>query len=174
MCTYVTAHGDATGSGKGPQGWFPLTSLTVYFDHPVHAPADHTMNIDFANPERGAAARVAVELTAETAVTLLQAIAQVLTEVPGQLTGIDTEAARRLLDAAHDLTPTAVVAAARSRAPDWVSPRSRVRVPSDQGFSTPLHSSVMSAISRSRTAMRAHPRARTRTQLVHPQSSCRR
>jgi len=104
MCTYVTAHGEATGSGKGPQGWFGLSSLTVYFDHPVHAPADHTMNIDFANPDRGAAARVAVELTAETAVELVRAVAQVLSEVPGELTGIDPVGARRLLEAARDLT----------------------------------------------------------------------
>jgi hypothetical protein len=106
MCTYVTAHRDATGSGKGPQGWFPLTSVTVYFDHPVHAPADHTMNVDFANPDRGAAARVAVELTAETAVGLVQAVAQVLSEVPGELTGIDPGRALRLLDAARDLRPS--------------------------------------------------------------------
>lgn len=53
MCTYATEKVDVTGSGKGPGGWFPLTAATVYFDHPVHAPAEHTLNIDFLNPERG-------------------------------------------------------------------------------------------------------------------------
>lgn len=105
MCTYVTEQSTTDGSGKGGAGWFPLTSTTVYFDHPVHAQADHTLNLDFVNPDRGAAARVAVELTAESAVGLVQAIARVLTQVPTDLTGIDGPAARRLLDAAEGLTP---------------------------------------------------------------------
>src|SRR4051812_18783151 len=62
MCTYQTANVPVSGSGKGAGGWFPLTAATVYLDHPVDAPADHTLNIDFRNPDRGAAARVAVGL----------------------------------------------------------------------------------------------------------------
>jgi hypothetical protein len=54
----------------------------VYFDHPVHASADHTLNIDFRNPDRGAGARVAVELTAETARALATAILETLDAVP--------------------------------------------------------------------------------------------
>ena len=52
MCTYLTEKVGVTGSGKGPDGWFPLSEATVYFDHPVHAPAEHTVNIDFRNPAR--------------------------------------------------------------------------------------------------------------------------
>jgi hypothetical protein len=78
MCTYITANLAAEGSGKGAEGWFPLTAATVYFDHPVHAAADHTLNIDFRNPERGAGARVAVELTAATARALALAILETL------------------------------------------------------------------------------------------------
>jgi Family of unknown function (DUF6295) len=104
MCTYVTERAQAAGSGKGPHGWFPLTAVTVYFDHPVHAAAvDHTLNIDFANPDRGADSRVAVELTAGTAVDLVRAVAQVLADVPTELTGVDPAAARRLLEAARAL-----------------------------------------------------------------------
>ena len=62
MCTYQTTSLPVQGSGKGAQGWFPVTDATVYFDHPVHAPADHTLNIDLLNPSRGASARVALEL----------------------------------------------------------------------------------------------------------------
>jgi hypothetical protein len=54
----------------------------VYFDHPVHAPAEHTLNIDFLNPEAGAGARVAVELTAQTARELAAAILRTLDQVP--------------------------------------------------------------------------------------------
>ena len=62
MCTYQTTTLAVEGSGKGAEGWFPLSDATVYFDHPVHARADHTLNIDLLNPARGAGARVAVEL----------------------------------------------------------------------------------------------------------------
>lgn len=103
MCTYVTEQSATAGSGKGAAGWFPLTSTTVYFDHPVHAQADHTLNLDFVNPDRGASARVAVELTADSAVGLVAAIARVLTQVQPELTGVDGPAARRLLEAAEAL-----------------------------------------------------------------------
>jgi hypothetical protein len=63
-----------TYSGKGPNGWFPLRTATVYYDHPVHAPRDHTVNIDFLNPEQGPSARVAVELSLDAARDLLAAL----------------------------------------------------------------------------------------------------
>jgi hypothetical protein len=74
MCTYETEHVALSGSGKGASGWFPLSEATVYFDHPVHAPAEHTLNVDFLNPERGPSARVAVELDPASAVALARAI----------------------------------------------------------------------------------------------------
>ncbi|MGH3435668.1 MAG: DUF6295 family protein [Sciscionella sp.] len=82
MCTYATENIDIAGSGKGPDGWFPVNHATVYFDHPVHAQAEHTLNIDFANPGRGAAARVAVELTAQSAEGLIVAIRAALDSAP--------------------------------------------------------------------------------------------
>ena len=82
MCTYITELVKTDGSGKGADGWFPLTETSVYFDHPVHAPAEHTLNIDFRNPERGAGARVAVELTAQAARELAEAILRTLDQVP--------------------------------------------------------------------------------------------
>lgn len=86
MCTYLTETISVTGSGKGAKGWFRVTDATVYFDHPVHAPAEHTLNIDFANPARGAQARVAVELTAESARALVAAIEATLAAAPPNLT----------------------------------------------------------------------------------------
>jgi len=75
MCTYYTEKVLLAGSsGKGAEGWFPVLSATVYFDHPVHAPAEHTVNIDFLNSERGPAARVAVELEPASARQLAHAI----------------------------------------------------------------------------------------------------
>jgi hypothetical protein len=51
MSTYATIHTELTGSAKGPgQAWFRLTDATVYFDHPAHAMAEHTLNIDLPAP----------------------------------------------------------------------------------------------------------------------------
>lgn len=90
MCTYNTERREISGSGKGVNGWFSLTSATVYYDHPVHAIAEHTLNIDFAAPVDGPNARVAVELTAESALALVDAISTALAAAPGDLTGLPT------------------------------------------------------------------------------------
>ena len=82
MCTYLTENVEVEGSGKGTAGWFALSRASVYFDHPQHAPAEHTLNIDFLNPEQGPAARVAVELTAQSARALATAIESALASVP--------------------------------------------------------------------------------------------
>jgi hypothetical protein len=82
MCTYETTTLPVRGSGKGTGGWFALTDATVYLDHPVHATADHTLNIDLLNPARGPGARVAVELDPLSARALAEAILQSLEAAP--------------------------------------------------------------------------------------------
>ena len=59
-----------------------LTEASVYFDHPQHARAEHTLNIDFLNPGQGPSARVAVELTAASARALAKAIESALAAAP--------------------------------------------------------------------------------------------
>ena len=87
MCTYATVQTGVDGSAKGPNGrWFQVSDATVYFDHPVHAMADHTLNIDLADPTRGPGARVAVELTASSARALVEAIQAALASAPAALT----------------------------------------------------------------------------------------
>jgi hypothetical protein len=78
MCSYLTVPTDIAGSAKGAQGWFRVTSAQVYFDHPYHAPFDHTLNIDFADPATGPSARVAVELSADSARRLVASITEAL------------------------------------------------------------------------------------------------
>ncbi len=85
MCTYQTERIGIRGSGKGRNGWFSLTDATVYFDHPVHFPAEHALTIDFLNPARGAQARVAVELDAASARALALGILASLEAVPPEL-----------------------------------------------------------------------------------------
>lgn len=82
MCTYRTERVDIEGSGKGTTGWFGLRNASVYFDHPVHAGAEHTLNIDFLDPHAGPAARVAVELHRESAAKLAHAILRTLESAP--------------------------------------------------------------------------------------------
>ena len=82
MCTYLTEKLPVEGSGKGAAGWFGLTEATVYIDHPQHARAEHTLNIDFLNPGEGPAARVALELTADSARALAAAIESALSSAP--------------------------------------------------------------------------------------------
>jgi hypothetical protein len=78
VCSYLTVPTEIAGSAKGAEGWISVTSANVYFDHPFHAPFDHTLNIDFADPSRGPGARVAVELSAESARRLVASIEEAL------------------------------------------------------------------------------------------------
>lgn len=82
MCTYSTEHARVHGSVKDPEGWRGLGEVTGYFDHPVHAQAGHTLNIDFADPAGDPSARVALELTAESVCELLAAIDRALEAAP--------------------------------------------------------------------------------------------
>jgi hypothetical protein len=83
MCTYSTVSEQVDGSAKGPGGeWFRVTDATVYYDHPVHAMAEHTLNIDLADPSRGPGARLAVELTRDSALQLVRAIETALASAP--------------------------------------------------------------------------------------------
>jgi Family of unknown function (DUF6295) len=84
MCSYVTEKADVSGSGKGPDGWFPLSHATVYLDHPYYSPLEHTLNIDFINEAAGPGARVAVELSPESARELVARIQSVLQAVEKQ------------------------------------------------------------------------------------------
>ena len=74
MCSYITEKAEIFGSAKGPKGWFNVDTANVYFDHPFHAPLDHSLNIDFVNEAEGAAQRVAVEISGESALELVQKI----------------------------------------------------------------------------------------------------
>jgi hypothetical protein len=82
MCTYQTETLDLDGAGKGAHGWFTLSRGAVYVDHPYHACHEHTVNIDFTNPSEGPSARVAVELTEESALALIAAIQKALAAAP--------------------------------------------------------------------------------------------
>jgi hypothetical protein len=78
MCTMIALQVKIDGSGKGTTGWFTLHEANVSYDHPFNAPFEHALNIDFVNESLGPGARVAVELSVESARTLIEAIQVVL------------------------------------------------------------------------------------------------
>jgi hypothetical protein len=78
MCSYVVEKTAIEGSAKGPNGWMRVDTANVYFDHPYHAPFSHVLAIDFVCQANGASERVAVELSANAARALVQAIVSAL------------------------------------------------------------------------------------------------
>ena len=80
MCTMIAQQIKVTGSGKAPAGWFPLAEADVSYDHPFDAPFEHALNLDFVNESLGPGARVAVELSVESARALVEAIQSVLAQ----------------------------------------------------------------------------------------------
>ena len=72
MCSWITYKADVAAHGKGVADWIPLTKANVYYDHPVSAPLDHALIIDFVNEAAGPGARVSVELSVESAHELLR------------------------------------------------------------------------------------------------------
>jgi len=80
MCTGIVETAEVSGSGKGPRGWFKLEQVNVSYDHPSNAPMDQALNIDFVNPTDGPGARVAVELSPESARKLVKAILNALSQ----------------------------------------------------------------------------------------------
>jgi len=74
MCTMIAEKRALDGAGKGEQGWFALDQVYVTYDHPFELKVEHALNIDFVNEAAGPGARVAVELTRESAKALVEAI----------------------------------------------------------------------------------------------------
>ena len=80
MCTMIAKQIEIDGSGKGKDGWFEVRQLNVSYDHPYHVPLEHALNIDFVNEAEGPGARVAVELTLDSARQLVKTIETVLAQ----------------------------------------------------------------------------------------------
>ena len=83
MCTMLVQQAKISGSGKGTKGWFALREANVSYDHPFDLPLEHALNIDFVNEAEGPGARVAVELTPESARKLAHTILEMLDRAEG-------------------------------------------------------------------------------------------
>ena len=80
MCTMIVKQVEVDGSGKAGGQWFGLRQANVFYDHPFDFAQEHALNIDFVNGDMGPGARVAVELSADAARSLVSAIEAVLAE----------------------------------------------------------------------------------------------
>ena len=74
MCTMIVEKAKVAGSARGVNGWFKLDQVNVSYDHPSNAQFDHAVNLDFVNGGAGLDARVAVELSPDSARRLMRAI----------------------------------------------------------------------------------------------------
>jgi hypothetical protein len=74
MCSYIVEKAAMRGSAKGSSGWMRIDTANVYYDHPYHAPMDHALAIDFVCEADGARERVAVEISRESALQLIDKI----------------------------------------------------------------------------------------------------
>ncbi|WP_110239635.1 DUF6295 family protein [Nocardioides gilvus] len=89
MCTWITEKVAVTGAARGVSDWMTVNQVNVFYDHPVQAPFDHAVIIDFVDPSAGVGARVGIELSAASAVELVRAIEAAL---------VSPEAVRDLAD----------------------------------------------------------------------------
>lgn len=78
MCTMIVEKVSVAGVAKGGGNWFPIDRANVGYDHPFRLPLEHAVTIDFVNEARGPGARVAVELTPESARQLIETLREVL------------------------------------------------------------------------------------------------
>jgi len=80
MCTMIANQAKIEGSGKGASGWFTVRQVNVSYDHPYQIPLEHALSIDFVDEGQGPGARVAVELSLESARQLVRTIQEVLAQ----------------------------------------------------------------------------------------------
>lgn len=78
MCAGIVEQAEISGSAKGAGGWFPVSRARAVYDHPFHAQADNALIIDFVNPQMGPGARVSIELSPDSATTLVGLIESAL------------------------------------------------------------------------------------------------
>lgn len=80
MCTMIAKQVAIEGSGKGADGWFEVKQLNVSYDHPYEMASEHALNLDFVDESKGPGARVAVELSVESARRLVRTIEEILAQ----------------------------------------------------------------------------------------------
>ena len=75
MCSYIVEKAKLIGTAKGPgSDWMKVDTANVYYDHPYEAQLDHALCVDFVCEANGARERVAIEISRESALDLMEKI----------------------------------------------------------------------------------------------------
>jgi hypothetical protein len=96
VCTTISDQATITGSGKDGQGWFPIERACLGYDHPSHAPLEHAILIDLMGGSTGAARRLAVELSLESARKLADVLAGTIAQAEAYERTLDAQAHPRV------------------------------------------------------------------------------
>ena len=83
MCSYIVEKARLVGTAKGPGSeWMKVDTAHVYYDHPYEAQLDHALCVDFVCEAQGGRERVAIEISRESALELIDKIKARLPEFP--------------------------------------------------------------------------------------------
>jgi hypothetical protein len=75
MCSYIVEKAKLVGTAKGPNSrWIKIDTANVYYDHPYEANLDHALCVDFVCEAQGGRERVAIEISRESALRLIDRI----------------------------------------------------------------------------------------------------
>jgi hypothetical protein len=75
MCSYIVEKAKLYGTAKGPgSDWMRIDTANVYYDHPYEAQLDHALCVDFVCQADGGRERVAIEISRESALALIDKI----------------------------------------------------------------------------------------------------
>src|SRR5713226_2844704 len=75
MCSYIGEKARLVGPAKAPNSrWMRVDTANVYYDHPFEAQLDHALCVDFVCESEGGRERVAIEISRESALELIEKI----------------------------------------------------------------------------------------------------
>jgi anti-sigma factor RsiW len=89
MCTTISGHTAVTGSGKHGNGWFRVDHAHLSYDHPFHAPLEHAVLLDLTDGSADPPARLAVELSLDSARRLAAALAETIRQAEAYEQALD-------------------------------------------------------------------------------------
>src|SRR5690349_11174402 len=79
MCSYIVEKARLLGTAKGPGSeWMKVDTANVYYDHPYEAQLDHALCVDFVCEAQGGRERVAIEISRDSALELIEKIKSAL------------------------------------------------------------------------------------------------
>ena len=88
MCSYIVEKARLTGTAKGPGSeWMKVDTANVYYDHPYEAQLDHALCVDFVCEADSGRERVAIEISRESALELIEKIKAALASGDGAVSG---------------------------------------------------------------------------------------